>query len=194
MERNNNASVNLEVNGSFQASNQGSRQNSARMRKPKKNVVFKEANVSSPGKPSKERPDARHRREAFQHQKSYEAREALLRQNSKITDDDISEYKKTEIIRKSIADVKKRAAAAEFIRKSPEKVYSHVKSRIAGNMKAQKKAKKTAKRIEMNIANTSALKSGDTAKLHEYRPYSASPSKKSKKSFIGASPERLHMI
>ena len=64
-----------------------------------------------------------------------------------MTAEDISEYQKTEIIRKSIADVKKRAAAAEFIRKSPEKVYSHVKSRIAGNMKSLKKAKKTGKQI-----------------------------------------------
>ena len=75
----------------------------------------------------------------------------MLRQNSKVTAEDISEYQKTEIIRKSIADVKKRAAAAEFIRKSPEKVYAHVKSRIAGNMKAQKKAKKTGKAIQRNI-------------------------------------------
>ena len=159
---NNNSSVNLDVNASFQASGKGSRQNSAKRRtSPKKEKkVFFEANVSSPGKPMKDTPDARHKRAAFQHQKSYDAREALLRQNSKVTDNDIAEYKKTEIIRKAVSDVKKRAAAAEFIRKSPEKVYANVKSRIAGNMKAQKKAKKTAKRIQSNIDNISALKSG----------------------------------
>ena len=145
---NNDNSINLDVSASFKG---GSRQNSARKRlspaQKKQKKVFFEANMSSPGKPTKETPDARHRRAAFQHAKSYEHREALLRQNSKVTQQDISEYQKTEIIRKSIADVKKRAAAAEFIRKSPEKVYAHVKSRIAGNMKAQKKAKKTAKGI-----------------------------------------------
>ena len=148
---NNDNSVNLDVNASFK----GSRQNSARKRlspaqKQQKKVFF-DANVSSPGKPAKETPDARHKRAAFQHQKSYDVREGLLRQNSKISDEYVSEYKKTEIIRKSIADVKARAAAAEYIRKSPEKVYAHVKSRIAGNMKALKKGKKTAKQIQMSI-------------------------------------------
>ena len=60
---------------------------------------------------------------------------------------DLEEYRKTEIIRKAVADVKKRAAREEYIRKSPEKVYAHVKSRIAGNMKSQKKAKKVGKKI-----------------------------------------------
>ena len=68
-----------------------------------------------------------------------------------MTDEDLEEYKKTEIIRKSIADVKKRAAEAEIIRKSPEKVYANVKSRIAGNMKSLKKAKTTAVKINKNI-------------------------------------------
>ena len=43
----------------------------------------------------------------MRHAQSFDERQALLRQNSKITDQDIEEYKKTEIIRKSIADVKK---------------------------------------------------------------------------------------
>jgi len=101
--------------------------------------------MPSPGKPSKGTPAERHKRAALQHQESLVGRELMLRQNSKITDEDISEYKKTEIIRKSIADVKARAAHDEYIRKSPEKVYANVKSRIAGNMKSQKKAKKTDK-------------------------------------------------
>ena len=86
---------------------------------------------------------------------SFDERQALLRQNSKITDADIEEYKKTEIIRKSIADVKKRAAEQDVIRKSPLKVYANVKSRIAGNMKSQKKAKKTAKYIKSNLIEQS---------------------------------------
>lgn len=142
----NEQSLNLEVNGSFQ----GSAHSSARKRRSPKKSPLKDM-MSSPGKPSKIPPNERHKLYALKHAQSFEVRSQLLRQNSKVTDEDLEEYKKTEIIRKSVADVKKRAKEAEFIRKSPEKVYAKVKSRIACNMKSQKKAKKTAKKIAQNI-------------------------------------------
>ena len=55
---------------------------------------------------------------------------------------DVEEYKRTELLRKSVNDVKLRAADARERRESPSKTYSGVKSKIAGNMKSQKKAKK----------------------------------------------------
>ena len=94
-----------------------------------------------------------------------------------MTDEDLEEYKKTEIIRKAVADVKKRAKEAEIVRTSPDKVYANVKSRIAGNMKSQKKGKKIAKKIEKNIMEQS---------MHQGSPgkgSSASPSKSPNKSF-----------
>ena len=97
--------------------------------------------------------------------------------------------------------MKKRAAAAEFIRKSPEKVYAHVKSRIAGNMKAQKKAKKTGKAIQRNINDQTAFKKAQKAGIDirdiDIRPYSASPSKLSRRGNnekFQVSPERQGMI
>ena len=72
-----------------------------------------------------------------------ERRLSLMRKNTGVTGDDLEEYKKAEIIRKSVNDVKLRAAADAERRKSPIKTYQNVKSKIAGNMKSQKKAKKT---------------------------------------------------
>jgi len=95
-----------------------------------------------------------------------------------VTDEDMEEYKKTEIIRKSIADVKKRAKEADFIRKSPDKVYAKVKSRIACNMKSQKKAKKTAKKIAQNIEAVSAAKRGESPQKSFHTSFSPSPKKK----------------
>ena len=139
------------MNASFQgsAANNTSRLGSAKKKSPKKGIKFEA--IPSPGKPSRQGPSARHAAQALRHMQSFDERQALLRQNSKITDKDIEEYKKTEIIRKSIADVKKRAAEQNVIRQSPEKVYANVKSRIAGNLKSQKKAKKTAKHISRTI-------------------------------------------
>ena len=48
----------------------------------------------------------------------------------------MQEYDKTEIIRSSIQDVKKRAAEEKKRRESPSKTYSNAKSMVAKNMKA----------------------------------------------------------
>ena len=66
----------------------------------------------------------------------------LMRQDSKVQDGDLDDYRKTELLRKSVNDVKVRAAIEKEKRESPRKTYSNVKSKIAGNMKSQKKAKK----------------------------------------------------
>ena len=65
----------------------------------------------------------------------------LLRRTTGIEDDDIQEFQQTEILRKSIADVRNRASKHDEARNSPQK-YRQVKSKIAGNMKSQKVAKK----------------------------------------------------
>lgn len=53
-----------------------------------------------------------------------------------MTGDDLNDYKKSEIIRKSVNDVKLRAAADAERRQSPMKTYAKVKSKIAGNMRS----------------------------------------------------------
>lgn len=65
----------------------------------------------------------------------------LLRRTTGIADDDIQEFQQTEILRKSIAEVRTRANKHEENRNSPQK-YRQTKSKIAGNMSSQKKAKK----------------------------------------------------
>ena len=60
----------------------------------------------------------------------------------------MDEYAKTEIIRKSVNDVKKRANEEKKRRESPEKTYGHVKSVVAKNMKSQVKGKRIAFEIE----------------------------------------------
>jgi len=62
--------------------------------------------------------------------------------------EDIEEYKRTEIIRRSVNDVKTRAAVEAERRRSPIKTYSNVKSKVAGNMKSLKKAKKMNSLVE----------------------------------------------
>ena len=77
-----------------------------------------------------------------------ERRLSLMKKQNSTTDTDLEEYKRTEIIRKSVNDVKLRAAAEAERRKSPRKTYANVKSKVAGNMKSQKNAKKTANIVE----------------------------------------------
>ena len=81
-----------------------------------------------------------------------------MRQNSKIDDEYMEEYAKTEIIRKSVNDVKKRANEERKRRESPHKTYSHVKSTVAKNMKSQVKSKRIAFEIERNKHETDVVK------------------------------------
>lgn len=59
----------------------------------------------------------------------------LLRRTTGINDDDVEEFQQTEILRKSIAEVRTRANRNDEIRSSPQK-YRQVKSKVAGNMKS----------------------------------------------------------
>ena len=85
----------------------------------------------------------------------------MLRQNSKVDEHDIEEYEKTEIIRKAVQDVKKRAHEQEMRRKAPE---TNVHSKIQQNMQSQKKAKKMSKsfvkKVSVNVYNDSPSKGG----------------------------------
>jgi len=65
-----------------------------------------------------------------------EQRLALMKNNEGTTGADIEEYEKTELLRRSVADVRVRAAADAERRKSPLKTWGGVKSKIAGNMKS----------------------------------------------------------
>lgn len=60
----------------------------------------------------------------------------------------MDEYNKTEIIRSSINDVKKRADEDKKRRESPTRTYGGIKSAVSKNMKAQTKGKKVAKKEE----------------------------------------------
>lgn len=65
-----------------------------------------------------------------------------MRQDSKVDAEDMEEYRRTELIRKSVNDVKMRAMQDAERRASPRKQYANVKSKVAGNLKSQKKAKR----------------------------------------------------
>ena len=88
-------------------------------------------------------------------------RVALMRRDSKLVPEDLEEYKRTEILRKSMNDVKTRARDEEGRRKSPVKTYSSVKSKIAGNLKSQKKAKKVSAMVEEQKALDREVRAGN---------------------------------
>ena len=52
------------------------------------------------------------------------------------------EYKRMDLLRTSIREVKKNAIANQVARVSPKKLYSGVKSKVAANMRTQKSSKK----------------------------------------------------
>ena len=60
----------------------------------------------------------------------------------------MAEYNKTELIRKCVQDVKKRAVEDRKRRESPAKTFANVKSKITQNKQAQVKAKKVEKQVE----------------------------------------------
>ena len=88
-------------------------------------------------------------------------RVALMRRDSKLVPEDLEEYKRTEILRKSMNDVKSRAHVEEGRRKSPTKTYSAVKSKIAGNLKSQKKAKKVSAIVEEQKRQDREVRAGN---------------------------------
>ena len=75
---------------------------------------------------------------------SAEQRLNLLRRSTGIREEDVEEYKKTEVLRSAIQGVRKTAAVHQVARQSPKKLYSGVKSKVGGNIKSIKKTQKRA--------------------------------------------------
>ena len=132
---------------------------------------------------------------------------SMMSKNPEVTADDMNEYQKTEIIRKSVTDVKMRAENERVRRESPRKTYANVKSKVAGNMKSQKKAKKNEVLVAANKYIAEQVVAGNTTVLQEGAPIdllirSGSPMKSnitftgspSKRSTVDVSPERTRQI
>ena len=85
-----------------------------------------------------------------------------MSKDPKFSQADIEEYKRTELLRKSVTDVKIRAATDAARRQSPTKSYSNIKSKVAGNMKSQKKAKKNEVMIAANQYIADQVIAGNT--------------------------------
>ena len=86
-------------------------------------------------------------------------------------------------LRKSVNDVKIRAAADAERRKSPMKAYSGVKSKVAGNMKSLRSAKKVSRLVEEQKALQNEVVSGNYQVLVQ-----------TKNRAPEASPERMRAI
>ena len=59
------------------------------------------------------------------------------------------EYKRMDLLRTSIREVKKNAIANQVARVSPKKLYSGVKSKVAANMKTLKSSKKPSRPLRI---------------------------------------------
>ena len=127
-EQRNDDSVNIEVNNSQAQSKQNL--------SPAK---------SSPKKGRQVSP-AERVKHALQHQQSFDIRQTKLKDDSNVDDAYIEEYNKTEIIRSSIKEVKKRAQEEKERRESPDRTYGGIKSAVAKNMKVIKGSKKGVKK------------------------------------------------
>ena len=73
---------------------------------------------------------------------NFDDRLKLLKQTTGIQDYHVEEYQKTEVIRNAINEVTKHAIVKDITRKSPEKVYRGVKSKVNANHKSIKKVQK----------------------------------------------------
>ena len=71
---------------------------------------------------------------------AYDDRLKLLKQTTGIRDSDVQDYERTEILRKTIQDIRTTATQYQVVRTSPKKLYSNVKSKVAGNIKSIKKS------------------------------------------------------
>ncbi len=62
---------------------------------------------------------------------SFEKRISLLRKTTGVQEDDVEEYKNTEVLRNAMQGVRNNALVNEAARISPKKLYGQVKSRVA---------------------------------------------------------------
>lgn len=119
----------------------------------------------------------------------------LMKQDSRVNDDEVTEYMKTEIIRKSVNDVKARAEQEAARRQSPIKTYSKVKSKIAGNMKSQQKAKKMGSMVADQQYIHEQVVAGNYEVIGGRSPNKRGGAASPMKSFASdASPERTAQI
>ena len=79
--------------------------------------------------------DNRVRKEQFQATKDAKARGMASNEKNVFVDQRLAEYKKVELIRRAVNDVKKRGQDLDNKRKMKGKAYEGVKSKIARNIK-----------------------------------------------------------
>ena len=122
----------------------------------------------------------------------YQRKISLLRKQTGIREEDVTEYQKAEILRQSIADVKARAAVQADKRLSPRKYYGNVKSKVSTNLKSQKSAKKRAMKVAIEQAQQDEITGisqnrspGRRTQTHEF--IDASSGKKAQRSPVRAS-------
>jgi hypothetical protein len=71
---------------------------------------------------------------------SFEQRLSTLKRTTGVRPEDVEEYRKTEILRRAREEVQRIATKNSITRLSPKRLYSGVKSKVAGNLASQKKA------------------------------------------------------
>ena len=101
----------------------------------------------TPGKKSVATPEERVA-EALKSKLSFELREEELRKNKDVDNEFIEEYKKTEVLRQSVKEVKARAKEEQDKRQNIKQVNSYAKSTVTANMKAVTKGKKAQAKEE----------------------------------------------
>lgn len=114
----------------------------------------------------------------------YQKRRTVLIENG-ISEQELKDYDRTEVIRRSVTIVQQHALAQKEMRKSPSKYYSKVSSKVAGNLKSQKTAKKNQMRASLNqareqeaIAYAKSNAANKAAYSPDPKPVARSPTKK----------------
>lgn len=82
-------------------------------------------------------------------------------------EEDVDAYQKTEILRQSINDVQRESKVQKVARQSPAKLYTNVKSKVAGNLRSQRKSKAQLKGGSYLLDNDPTVGSSPT------NPYAA---------------------
>ena len=111
-----------------------------------------------------------------------------LKQTEGITEEDVKEYERTAIIRKSIDEVKRRYQDLDEVRKSPAR-YTTVKSKVSRCIRIQEKVARQKSRspcksrVESQRMNDTSYMNGSIGKISQLdvsqygMTYSKSPSK-----------------
>lgn len=89
-----------------------------------------------------------------------------LKQKEGVTDEEIEEFKKAAIIKKSVDEIRKRYQDLEQIRKSPDR-YNNVKSKVSRCLKVQNKVAKKRKSNSPMKRSKQKLDDHNTSNLKE---------------------------